>query len=210
MTTNNQETALIESIQQAAQDEAQEILDNAQRTVQERKKSTDQRISELKKETQKRIEQQSAAIAHESERKIASIKRKQQLALKQQIIDVVTERVREKFEALVETPEFKEMILKWTVEAALGLEESNAVLKVTESCEPFADDSFCREAERRYKNLTGKATHLKRSPDVINKGHGIILQAENGRTVYNNLLQTRLYRHRDRIEARVLEDIFDE
>jgi|GEM_PF-5662460 len=210
MTINNQETALIDSIKKAAHDEAQKILDNAQQTVQERKKSTDERISQLKKENQKRIEQQKAAIARESERKIASIERKQQLALKQQIIDHVTEQVVEKFNALVDSSEFKEVILEWTVEAALGLEEEDAVLKVTESCKTFANHAFCEEAAERYKTLTNKNIKLTLSPEIIKNDHGIILESKNGGTIYNNLLQTRLYRHKDLIEARVLEDIFNE
>lgn len=210
MTTNNQETALIDSIKKAAQDEAQEILDNAHRTVQERKKSTDKHIAELNKENQNRIEQQLESIAEESKRKIASLERKQQLILKSQIIDYVTKQTVEKFNALLHDQGFKEMMLEWTVEAALGLEEKDAVLKVTESCQSFTDDAFCREAERRYKALTGKNLKLTLAPNVLKKDHGIILESKNSRTLYNNLLQTRLYRHKDMIEARVLEDIFNE
>lgn len=210
MTTNDQETALIESIKKAAQDEAQEILDNAHRTVQERKKSTDRQIEEINKQNQNRIKEQVAAIAAESKRKIASLERKQQLILKNQIVDHVTKKVLDKFNALVNSPGFKEMMLEWTVEAALGLEETDAVLKVTDSCQSFADDTFCRKAERRYNAFTGKSLKLSISSDAIKKDHGIILESKNGRTTYNNLLQTRLYRQKDMIQARVLEDIFNE
>ncbi len=210
MTTNNQETALVESIKKAAQDEAREILDNAHRIVNERNKSTDKQISEIKKENQKRIEQQLTAIVQEGNRKIASLKRKQQLALKKQIINYVTNRVIEKFNTLVSSPGFREVMLEWTVEAALGLEEKDAVLKVTESYKSFADDAFCNEAVRRYNALTGKSMSLTLSPEIIKKGYGIILQSKNGKTAYNNLLENRLYRQKDTIEALVLEDIFNE
>ncbi|MBN1480030.1 hypothetical protein JXA70_07150 [candidate division KSB1 bacterium] len=210
MTTNNQETALVQSIKKEADDEARTILDSAFRVVEERKKSTDQQIIKLKRENEEKIEQHAAVFAREGERKIASLKRKQLLALKEKIVQHVVARVKEKFKTLLSESDFKEMLIEWTVEAALGLEEKDPMLLFTESCTPFIDDTFCEEAARRYKEITGEEITFTLSPDRIKKGHGIILEAKNGKTAYNNLLENRLYRHKDTIEALVLEDIFNE
>ncbi len=210
MTTHNQETALIDSIQKQAKDEAQRIVDSAHQAVEERKESIENQIVRIKKENAEKEEQQSAAVAHEGEQKIASLKRKQMLGLKDDVVSQVIDQVKEKFKALAAQPDFRDVLIDWTVEAALGLEEKDPVLQVTESCRSFADETFCQEAARRYKELTGTDITITLSPDVIKKGHGIVLQAQNGRTAYSNLLENRLYRHKDQIESVVLEDIFNE
>lgn len=210
MTTNNQETALINSIKKEADDEAQRIVDHADQVVEERKKSTEEQIAKIKKENEEKAKQQKAVIAREGERKIVSLKRKQLLALKEKIVNHVLARVKEKFAASFSEAELKDMLIDWTVEAALGLGEKTPILFVTDSCRKFADETFCREAIRRYQNISGEDIAFILSPNGVKKGYGIILEAKNGKTAYNNLLENRLYRHKDAIEALVLEDIFNE
>lgn len=210
MTTHNQETALINSIQKQAKDEAQRIVESAQQSIEERKKSVDDQIARIKKEHAEKERQQSAAVVREGEQKIASLKRKQMLGLKEDVVSHVIDQVKEKFKALTTQPDFRDVLIDWTVEAALGLEEKDPVLIITESCQSFIDEAFCQEAARRYKELTGKDITISLSPDVFEKGHGIILHARNGRTAFSNLLENRLYRHKDQIESVVLEDIFNE
>ena len=210
MTSNNQETILINSIKKAADIEAKRILDDASRIVEDRKKSTNEQITKLKNDTIEKEKRLLDVIAQDGERKIASLKRKQLLELKEKIVNTVIERVKEKFNSLVSEPEFKEMMIEWSVEAALGLEESDAILKISDSCTPFANDAFCNEIARRYKEITDKKITLSLIPDAIQKGHGIMLEANNGKTAYNNLLENRLYRYKDKIEALVLEDVFNE
>lgn len=210
MTTHNQETALINSIQKQAEDEAQRIVESAHQSVEERKKSIKDQIARIQKENAEKEKQQSAAVAREGEQKIASLKRKQMLGLKEDVVSDVINQVKEKFKAFTTKPEFRDVMIDWTVEAALGLDEKDPILKVTESCGSFADEAFCQDAARRYKELTGNDITITLSPDVIKKGHGIVLHAQNGRTAYSNLLENRLYRHKDQIESVVLEDIFNE
>lgn len=208
--TSNQESALIDSIKKQAEDEAQQILEKAEQVVQERKKNTDDQIERIKREHQEKEKQQVEQIVQQAQQKIASLERKQMLGIKEQVVEHVVDRVKEKFIALADSPNFREIMIDWTVEAALGLEENDPILKVTESCKPFADETFCDDAADQYKTLTGNDIHFTLSPEMIKKGHGIILEAQNGRTAFNNLLQNRLYRHKDTIEAIVLEDIFNE
>ncbi|MBN1464748.1 hypothetical protein JXA02_03230 [candidate division KSB1 bacterium] len=208
--TNTQETVLIDSIKKQAHDEAQKVLDSAQRFVEERKKSTDDQIIRLKKENEEKEKQQVNAIAQDAARKIASLERKQLLIRKEKMVQHVIERVQEKFAALLAQPEFKEILLDWTVEAALGLEESDPSLNVSASCAHLVDDAFLDKAAHLYKKLTGEDITFTRAPEVMPKGCGIILEAKNGRTAYNNLLENRLHRYDDTIQAIVLEDIFNE
>ncbi len=208
--TNNQETALVNSIKKQAEDEAQRMIERAHQSVKERKKSTNDQIERIKKEHKEKEKQQLEQVAKQGQQKIASLERKQMLGIKEQVVSFVVGHVKEKFKTLSEKPDFRDIMIDWTVEAALGLEENDPVLKVTESCAPFANETFCKEAAARYKNLTGKDIQFRLSPDVFKKGYGIVLEAQNGRTAYNNLLENRLYRYKDTIEALVLEDIFNE
>ena len=210
MTTNNQETALINSIKKQADDQARKIVEKARQVVEDRKKSTQAQLEKIKQENKEKARQQVETVAQDGRQKIESLKRKQMLGLKKDIVNHVVERVKEKFDALATKPEFKEMMLDWTVEAGLKLEDKAPILKVTDSCKHFADESFCKDAAARYKKITGNEIKFTLSPDFLRKGHGIILEAQNGRTAYNNLLENRLYRHQDTIEALVLEDIFNE
>lgn len=210
MNTNPQENALIDSIKKEAHEEASKILEDARRYAEDRKKSTDEQIARIRKDNQEREGQQVNAIAREAEQKIASLEQKQLLALKSKVIDLVLERVREKFGALVLQPEFKETLIEWTVEAALGLAEQDPILHVTTSCNHLVNAAFLDEAARRYKELAGKDVVFTLAPEKISTGCGVVLEAKNGRTAYNNLLENRLDRYQAMIQAIVLKDIFDE
>lgn len=210
MTSTTQENALIDSIKKQAQEETRKILEDAQRFVEERKKSTEVQIAGLKKDTEERAKQQVNAIEQDGLRKIATLERKHLLALKNEIVEHVLTRVREKFDEQVSRPEFRETLIDWTVEAALGLAAPDPILRVTASCAHWIDDDFLDKAARRYRELTGDEIAFTRAPETIPKGCGIILEAKNGRTAYNNLVQNRLDRYRERIEAIVLKDVFHE
>lgn len=210
MTAKSQKAVLIDSIKKAADDEAQKILDNAHHVVEERKKSTNEQIIQIKKNIETKENEQLALIAQEGERRIETAKRKKQLELKEKIVNFVMEQVREKFGAIELEDESKEMMIEWGVEAALGLEESDPILKVTESCASLVDEEYCNQVARRYKEITGKDIKITLSSDILKKGYGIILKAKNGKTAYNNLLENRIYRHKETIEALVLEEIFNE
>ncbi|MBN1561769.1 hypothetical protein JW998_16070 [candidate division KSB1 bacterium] len=210
MTTLNQETVLIDSIKKEADDEAQKILDTARRVVEERKKSTDVQITNLKKESEEKEKQQVAAITQDGMRKIESLQRKQLLSLKEKTVDHVVACVKEKVSALLAKAEFKDVLIGWTVEAALGLAERDPILRVTASCMPFIDAAFLDKAARQYKELTGEDIAFTLAPQAMVKGHGIILESKNGKTAYNNLLENRLDRYKDTIQAIVLKDIFNE
>lgn len=210
MSISSQETVLIDSIKKEAHDEAQKILDSAYRVVEERKKSTDEQIMKIKADNDEKASQQVNAIAQDGIRKIESLKRKQMLALKTEIVNHVIERVNEKFNDLLSQPEYKEMMIEWTVEAALGLAEKDPILRVTASCRPLIDDVFLNQAAQRYRELTGEDIIFTLAPEVITKGYGIVLESKNGKMGYNNLLETRLDRHKDTIQATVLKDIFNE
>jgi vacuolar-type H+-ATPase subunit E/Vma4 len=210
MTISDQKSVLIDSIKKEAQDEAQKILDSAHRVVKERTRSTDEQIMKMKAENDAKQNQQVHIIAQNGMRKIESLKRKQLLALKADLVNHVVDRVKEKFNALLTQPEFREMIIGWTVEAALGLAESDPVIKASASCRSMIDDDFLTRAVQRYRELTGKELTITLASDVISRGIGIVLEAKNGKTGYNNLLETRLDRQRDTIQAIVLKDIFNE
>ncbi|RPH93190.1 MAG: hypothetical protein EHM72_16575 [Calditrichaeota bacterium] len=210
MTISSQETVLIDSIKKEAHDEAQKILDSAYHVVEERRKNTDEQIKKIRADNDAKENQQVHVITQNGMRKIESLKRKQLLALKAEIVNHVVDRVKEKFDAFLSQPEFKEMIMGWTVEAALGLAESDPVLRAAASCRPFIDDAFLDQAANRYRELTGKDVTFTLAPDVITKGLGIVLESKNGKTGYNNLLENRIDRHIDTIQAIVLKDIFNE
>jgi vacuolar-type H+-ATPase subunit E/Vma4 len=143
-------------------------------------------------------------------RKIESLQRKQLLALKEKIVKHVVARVKEKFDALVAEAAFKDVLIEWTVEAALGLAEGDSILRVTASCMPLVDAAFLDKAARQYKELTGEDIAFTLAPQAVPKGHGIILESKNGKTAYSNLLENRLDRYEDTIQAIVLKDIFNE
>jgi vacuolar-type H+-ATPase subunit E/Vma4 len=210
MTAKSQKAVLIDSIKKAADDEAQRILNDAHQVVKDRKKSTNEQILLIKKNFKKKEEQQLAKIAQEGKLRIETLERKKRLELKQNIVNHVMEQVREEFSTFELEHESREMLIEWGVEAALGLEESDPILKVTESCASFIDDEYCYKVAHRYKEFTGKDIEITVSSDVIKKGYGLIIEAKNGKTAYNNLLKDRIYRNQETIEALVLEEIFDE
>jgi vacuolar-type H+-ATPase subunit E/Vma4 len=210
MTPKDQETALVSSIEKQAHDEAQKIVESAHQGVAERKKSIEAQLARIKKENAEKEQQQLAAVAKQGEQKIASLERKQMLEIKEYVVEHVIDHVKDKFIDLSKQSDFKDTLIDWTVEAALGLQDKDPILKVTQSCASFADEAFCIEAASRYKKITGEDITFTLSADSLTKGHGIILEAQNGKTAYNNLLENRLYRYKDTIEALVLEDIFDE
>jgi hypothetical protein len=98
------------------------------------------------------------------------------------VIDLVIERVREKFGALVLQPEFKETQMDWTVEAALGLAEQDPILHVTASCNHLIDSAFSTKRRAGTKSSPLKMLFLPLRRKKISTGCGVVLEAKNGRT----------------------------
>jgi hypothetical protein len=73
----------------------------------------------------------------------------------------VLEQARAKLEAAV-SPEYREILLGWIVEAAIGLGQPEAAVNASAPELPLLDQGLLAEAERRVQALGGRAVRLSR------------------------------------------------
>lgn len=115
----------------------------------------------------------------------------------------VMEMVDQKIEDLVETGSLRKALIEWTVEAAIGLDKSKAM--VSSSSKAFMDEDMLREAETLIKERTGAEIKLLLDQKRCNE-IGVVVSSEDGKVSYDNLISVRKRRYMKEIRKIVQEE----
>ncbi len=105
--------------------------------------------------------------------------------------DVVMDAVHRKLAAVSQTPAFSSVLVDWIVEAAIGLDLTQA--KVSSSLQAPVTQQMLEEAARKIKKVTGATIVLTLDPRPIQET-GVIVSSLDGNVSYNNQTDVRLRR----------------
>ena len=99
-------------------------------------------------------------------------------------------------------------LVGWIVEAAIGLNASEATVMASAGESGFLDRDLMREAEQRVQALTGRSIKLEIDPDDPPIPQGVVLKAKNGRVEFNNQVATRLLRSQSEIRKSIQDRLW--
>lgn len=191
---DKRKTELLSGLESDAQQEAAKIIANAQKEASERIKYGEKQIVSIRNDAEKKAQQQ----ALQTRRKILAgidieVKRKVMHA-QEELFRQIINRIEHAFADLVNDPSYRSILLDWTVEAALGLGVSAAVINMSESERNIINQQFLRTTEEMIKEKTGETVSLSLSSDIALKQQGIVLTSSDGRTAFSNQVHTRMQR----------------
>jgi vacuolar-type H+-ATPase subunit E/Vma4 len=188
---NNNSDHLFEGILESAQHEAQRKLAGFEEQVatlqQNYAKKIEQTIEHEQSVTTKRLEQ----IKRNEESTLRNIERRHTVSYTQRLRTTILELVGQKMERLIETKEYRSILIKWIGEATVGLNLDEAI--VNYSFKESVDESMLKEAEQLVKKNIGRDVKLTLGNNNLTS-QGIEVTSLDKKIAYNNQVATRLLR----------------
>ncbi len=196
---------LLSGIAQDAETEARRIVEEACQATAERKAAAESQIAGIMEEARRKGAEQAESLR----RQIASSAKMEakRIGLKERkrAIQLVLEQARDRLERLLETPEYREVLMGWIVEAAIGLGLPEAKVNASVRELKLIDETLLAEAERRVLELTGRKVHLLKADAQPLLAQGVVLVGRDGRLQFNNQVTTRLLR----LQTKIRKIIYD-
>ena len=201
---------LVQGIEKEARDEADELMADAEKAAAERRTAVEQQAARILQEAKQRAAEKIERTERAAESALSVESRRISLRVREQVVLEMIDGVGRRISEMIDRGEYRDVLLGWIVEAAIGLNVGEAVVSVSARERSLVDDGLLRKAENEVKRLTDRSTSLTLSEEVPPLEQGVILTAKDGRIAYNNQLRTRFRRYDSefrRIVYRELEEI---
>jgi vacuolar-type H+-ATPase subunit E/Vma4 len=183
---------LFEGILQSARSEADAIVARGARDAQAVTASYDAKIATAVEQEQKATAKRLDQIARMEESTLRNLQRRHEVSYSERLRSMVIDLVSQQMADLVKKPEYRNVLIGWIAEAAVGLDLPEA--QVACSFREHIDEQILHEAEALVKQATGRAVQLRLCDHVLSS-QGIEVSSLDGKIAYNNQVATRLIRH---------------
>jgi len=207
-TSSDDRSELISGITLDAKQEAKRIIEDAEKTAADKQMSKEMQIKSIDRDTAKKIEQQVSVIEKNSASAISVEKKRVVLKIREKVINNVVEKVRDIIGEIGKSKDYPEILRGWILDAAIGLGEEEAVINGSAKELEILSDSFLRETEKRYFDLTGGRIHLVKSDKNPLFAQGVVLTSMNSKTAFNNQVPTRLLRYQAEMRKTIHKEFF--
>jgi vacuolar-type H+-ATPase subunit E/Vma4 len=199
---------LIEGIAQDAQAEAQRLVEEAEKAAAERRQAAERQAAEILGEARRKAAEQAAGVKRQAASAAKMQTKRIALRVREQAARQVLEQARLRLAQMIGTPEYREVLLGWIVEAAIGLGLPEATVNASSPELPLLEGGLLEEAQRRVRELTGREVRLTRADGDPLAGQGVVLVGRGGRLAYNNQVSTRLLRRQTEIRKMIYDGLW--
>ena len=206
----NGKAALISGIEKDAKSEAENIISEAEKIAEEQRGYVEEQIRKIGKEAEQKSVEQAEAIKRKTLSGVDIEIKRQIMRIHDSLLKDIMSSVEERLLALIKTPQYRETLLNWCVEAALGLGVKSADVNASKDELPYIDQKFLSEVKERTKSIYGAETHLKLSEKKPLNRQGLVLTADDGRTAFNNQVYTRMLRTQGKNRKYIYDNLFTE
>jgi len=197
------EDDLISGIVQDAGREAERVLAEAKKAAEERIKAAEDQARVVIQQAESKAEEQAARIRTQSASSTRMERRRISLKLREQAAQEVLSRVRQRLAQMVGAPEYRDVLLAWIVEGAIGLGAAEATVNASARERSQIDKKMLQEAEIKVKELTGKKITLAVASGDPLVPQGVVVKAADGRVEFNNQVATRLLRRQSELRKQI-------
>jgi vacuolar-type H+-ATPase subunit E/Vma4 len=196
---------LIDGIAEDAAGEVERILGEAEKAAEDRKASAEDQARAVIQQEESKAEEQAGRIHRQSSSSLHMERRRRQLRLQEQAVQEVLKRARQRLAEAVGSPEYREVLLGWIVEAAIGLGASEATVNASAAERKQIDKRLLEKAQDKIRELSGRKVTLQPTDEDPLIPQGLVLRAADGRVVYNNQVATRMLRRQSEIR-KIIQD----
>lgn len=189
--SNGHTDRLFEGILESARSEARSIVERAERDAALTSATYQKKIADAAEQERRATENRLAQIKRLEESAIRNLERRHEVTYSQRLRQFVLDEVATRMTALVGTERYRNALVGWIAEAAIGLDKEAAVVRC--SFRETVDEPMLRESERLIRQAYGKQVSLRFGGAVLS-GQGIEVTSNDGKVAYNNQVATRLIR----------------
>lgn len=200
--------SIINGIERDAKVEAEKILSDAKKHAEERVQNGERQVQSILKDAGIKAQEQSEVVKKRLLAGLAIEVKRRRMQVQEQLIDEVLYRVKDELAAMIQRPEYPDIILSWIVEAMVGLGVIRAMVNASKMEREIIAKRLLRVAEERVKAQTDKTVQLELSKDAALNSQGVVLTAEDGKTAYNNQVSVRLLRKQNEIRKLIYDRLF--
>ena len=204
----NGKDELINGITHDAGAEAEALISGAKQYVAERLAACETRLAEIRKEAEDMLAKQSDEIRRSVQSSAAVEKRRLALRIREKIISEIMSRVKQQLAALITGPGYAETLAGWILEAAIGLNSREATVNASLKEREFINGKMLSEVEKKTAELTSRKVKLQLVGGEPLRHQGVVLTSMDGRTAFNNQVQTRLLRYQSEIRKMIYDTLF--
>jgi vacuolar-type H+-ATPase subunit E/Vma4 len=199
---------LIDGIAQDAGAEAEKIITEAEKAVKERIRAAEEQARAVVQQAESKAEEQAERIRSQSASSLRMESRRTHLKLQEQAVQEVLSRVRQQFAGMIGTPVYREVLLAWIVEGAIGLDVEQATVNASAAERKQIDKRLLQEAQDKVAELTGRKVSLALADGGPLIPQGVVLKAVDGRVEFNNQVATRLLRRQSEIRKMIQDKLW--
>ncbi len=199
---------LIEGIAQDAEAEGRRLVQEAEKAGAERREATGRQAEGILEEARRKAAEQAESLRRQAASTAKMQAKRIGLRVREQAARQVLERARARLEELAGTPEYRETLLGWIVEAAVGLGLPEATVNASARELPLLDERLLAEAQRRVRELAGRTVSLTKAEGEPLAGQGVVLVGRGGRLAYNNQVSTRLLRRQTEVRKMIYDGLW--
>lgn len=202
--------SLITTIESDAQAEEAKFLQDAAEQASQREQYTDKKIEMMLNETRQKAQAQGEIIRSKAISQAELEIRRQELRARNEIIRQIMTRVEEKLNSLIHSDNYREALIHWIVEAALGLGSDSVRLNTSAEERGLVDESLLNEVKTKVQQARARPLTIRLTNGPAPASQGILLTTEDGRMAYNNQVKTRLLRRQRDIQRLIHDTLFSE
>jgi vacuolar-type H+-ATPase subunit E/Vma4 len=206
--TGNSMQALVSGMEQEAQQEAEKITVEARKEAERKILYAERQVESILNEAASRAEAQAEKIRQQALSGVAVEAKRRSMNIQEDMNREILHRAVSKLEMLADIDGYREVMIGYIVEAAVGLDVSAARVNATEHDRKMITKALLGEAERKVKKVTGKNVRLTLSEEPPLSKQGVVLTSEDNRTAYDNRIYTRLMRKAVEIRQYIHERLF--
>ena len=199
---------LIEGIAQDAEAEGRRLVQEAEKAGAERREATGRQAEGILEEARRKAAEQAESLRRQAASTAKMQAKRIGLRVREQAARQVLERARARLEELAGAPEYREILLGWIVEAAVGLGLTEATVNASARELPLLDERLLAEAQRRVRELAGRTVSLAKAEGEPLAGQGVVLVGRGGRLAYNNQVSTRLLRRQTEVRKMIYDGLW--
>jgi vacuolar-type H+-ATPase subunit E/Vma4 len=199
---------LIDGIAQDAGAEAEKIVSEAEKAAEERIRAAEEQARAVVQQAESKAEEQAERIRTQSASSLRMESRRTHLKLQEQAVQEVLSRVRRQLAGMIGTQEYREVLLAWIVEGAIGLDVEQATVNASAPERKKIDKRLLQDAQGKIAELTGRKVSLTLADGGPLIPQGVVLKAADGRVEFNNQVATRLLRRQSEIRKMIQDKLW--
>jgi vacuolar-type H+-ATPase subunit E/Vma4 len=199
---------LIDGIVEDASREAEKVLAEAEKGAASRREAATGQAAAILKEGEELARRQAAAVIDSRERTVAVELRRSRLRIREEMIARTIQGVRSRLAVMIGEPEYSQILVDWITEAAIGLNAPRGTVNASEAERKLIDAGLLSRAEQQVRAESGLEVSLAPADGSPLQLQGVTLTAEDGRTAFNNQVETRLLRYQSEIRKIIHDRLF--